>query len=257
MYQFNDEPSRRQTASTKARKYGGGPRYGDEDEDSDDVGAKKKSHRPIGQIMSLLFMGPLRPSERSRKATRQSSGRPPRARAAPLVRGSSFHPLPNPARTVAQPANTITRQPVLPITATAAPTITRQPVLPTTATAASTTPRPADGLPSAIGGTALASPRNEVDIVIHNLHADARGTSRAMRTQPMAVLLAHIMGIIAREGLLLHSVAATVHSITIVLEDGTLGKRKGGFRGFVGELVNMAGADGGGGIEHNEHVMAH
>lgn len=98
--------------------------------------------------------------------------------------------------------------------------------------------------------------QNEVDIVIHNLHMDARGTCRAVRTQPMAVLLAHMMGLIAREQLLLHSVAATVHSITIVLEDGTLNKkRKKGFRDFTAELVNLPGIVDGGVIEHNEHIM--
>ncbi|KAL1890155.1 hypothetical protein Sste5346_008448 [Sporothrix stenoceras] len=128
------------------------------------------------------------------------------------------------------------------------PPITPKPVpVPAPPTATS---HPADGLPP--------PPAAEVDIVIHNLHADARGTCRAVRTQPMPVLLSHMMGVIAREQLLLHSVAATVHSITIVLEDGTLGKkRKKGFWDFTAELVNLPGVvDGGGAIEHNEHVMA-
>ncbi|CAK7199248.1 hypothetical protein SEUCBS139899_001922 [Sporothrix eucalyptigena] len=105
----------------------------------------------------------------------------------------------------------------------------------------------------------------EVDIVIHNLHVDGHGTSRAFRRLPVAVLLAHMMGVIAHRGLLLHSVAATVHSITIVLEDGTIGKHKmgrsSGFSTFVDEMVNLpkeawAGSGGSGSGERNEHIRS-
>ncbi|CAK7213892.1 hypothetical protein SBRCBS47491_001960 [Sporothrix bragantina] len=128
------------------------------------------------------------------------------------------------------------------------------------------TPAPTAHIQDTSANTASSSDPSllpEVDIVIHNLHADSRGTSRAVRRLPVAVLLAHMMGIIARRGLLLHSVAATVHSITIVLEDGSIGRRKfgrnSGFSTFVGELVNLPkevwpGSGGTGSGERNEHI---
>ncbi|KIH87172.1 hypothetical protein SPBR_05260 [Sporothrix brasiliensis 5110] len=150
-----------------------------------------------------------------------------------------------PVRSIAQPRDNIPRHPVV----TTAPPHPAGGLLPanTSTTAGRTTATP------------CSTPREEVDIVIHNLHTNAPGTSRAVRTKPMAVLLSHIMSIIGREGVLLHSVAATAHSITIVLEDGTLWtKRKGGFRDFVNELLAMEAVDGNGSVvTHDDHIMAH
>ncbi|CAK7233536.1 hypothetical protein SCUCBS95973_008627 [Sporothrix curviconia] len=105
-------------------------------------------------------------------------------------------------------------------------------------------------MPMRISLASTSSTLPEVDIVIHNLHAEGRGTSRSVRRLPVAVLLAHMMGIIGHRGLLLHS-------------DGTIGKDKvgpsSGFSTFVDELVNLpkeawAGSGGSGDIEWDEHV---
>ncbi|KJR89929.1 uncharacterized protein SPSK_06506 [Sporothrix schenckii 1099-18] len=151
-----------------------------------------------------------------------------------------------PVRSIAQPRDNIPRHPAV-ATAPAHPAGGPVPAN-TGTTAGRTTATPP-----------CSTPREEVDIVIHNLHTNAPGTSRAVRTKPMAVLLSHMMSIIGREGVLLHSVAATAHSITIVLEDGTLWtKRKGGFRDFVNELLAMEAVDGNGSVvTHDDHIMAH
>ena len=62
-------------------------------------------------------------------------------------------------------------------------------------------------------------PGRPLDVVIHNLHADAWGTARAARPIAVETLLAHMLAVVAHRHIRLHSVAATAFSITLVIDD--------------------------------------
>ncbi|EPE09178.1 hypothetical protein F503_06954 [Ophiostoma piceae UAMH 11346] len=75
----------------------------------------------------------------------------------------------------------------------------------------------ASSLPSSLAVSPL--PGRPLDVVIHNLHADAWGTARAARPIATETLLAHMLAVVARRHIHLHSVAATAFSITLVIDD--------------------------------------